>query len=315
MSKLALIGAGPMSEEYAKVLTALDIPFEVFGRGAESAKIFSDKTGRQVNLANLSDYYQGMSEIPSLAIVAVTNSELAKVACELVKLGVKRILLEKPGAINFEDLQDLHLKANIANSTILIGFNRRFYSSTLAAEKIIQSDGGLTSIRFQFTEWVDKVLAGSYSKAVLQKWMLSNPIHVLDLFIYFAGRPSSNSSYLTGSSDWHQTAMQFCGGGVTDKNIIYSYHADWDSAGRWSVELYTQNRKLILCPMENLQEVKKFSISVDNLYVDDVLDTQFKPGLYRQVRSFIDADDSRFCSLEEQLDNFKFYYQLAGYKA
>ena len=34
---LWLIGAGQMAQDYVKVLNALDVPFEVIGRGVDSA--------------------------------------------------------------------------------------------------------------------------------------------------------------------------------------------------------------------------------------------------------------------------------------
>ena len=43
--QIVIIGAGPMACEYAKVLSSLQISFDVVGRGEESAKAFYDTTG------------------------------------------------------------------------------------------------------------------------------------------------------------------------------------------------------------------------------------------------------------------------------
>lgn len=43
-----LIGAGPMAEEYAKVLLAMNLDIRVFGRSVAGAETFSGKTGLPV---------------------------------------------------------------------------------------------------------------------------------------------------------------------------------------------------------------------------------------------------------------------------
>ena len=42
------------------------------------------------------------------------------------------------------------------------------------------------------------------------------------------------------------------GAGVTERNIMFSYHADWQALGRWSVEVLTYKRRFIFRPMKQL---------------------------------------------------------------
>ena len=51
--KIGLIGAGYMAVEYAKVLDALDVRYEVIGRGQESAEKFQRETGHPVIVGGL----------------------------------------------------------------------------------------------------------------------------------------------------------------------------------------------------------------------------------------------------------------------
>jgi len=46
-----------------------------------------------------------------------------------------------------------------------------------------------------------------------------------------------------------------------------------------------------------------------NLSVDD-----FKDGFYNQCKSFLNNEFKDFCSLEQQLENFKWYYKISNYK-
>ena len=52
--------------------------------------------------------------------------------------------------------------------------------------------------------------------------------------------------------EWHKSASIFSGSGISKKGIIFSYLADWGSAGRWNLELTTKNRRLYFSPLEKL---------------------------------------------------------------
>ena len=66
--------------------------------------------------------------------------------------------------------------------------------------------------------------------------------------------------------------------------------------------------------MEKLHITKIGSVAVEEVDLDCNLDKNFKPGLYRQTKSFLERDDHLFCSLEEQVENSKIYSKIAGYK-
>ena len=50
---ILLVGAGPMAQDYAKVLKALDKAYTVIGRSEASAQEFYDATGKAVFTAKL----------------------------------------------------------------------------------------------------------------------------------------------------------------------------------------------------------------------------------------------------------------------
>ncbi|MDN3614791.1 hypothetical protein [Vibrio gallaecicus] len=65
--------------------------------------------------------------------------------------------------------------------------------------------------------------------------------------------------------------------------------------------------------MEALQVQKRGTIPCINVEVDNSLDQEFKPGLYKQVEAFLSGDDALLCSIEEQLILFPSYEKMAGY--
>ena len=96
--------------------------------------------------------------------------------------------------------------------------------------------------------------------------------------------------------------------------MLFSYNANWSSAGRWGVEINLTDYKLILKPLEKLFIQRKGSLDVEEIKIDDKLDNLYKPGLYGEVKDFLNGDNKFLCSLSEQINNFKWYYKIANYK-
>ena len=42
-------------------------------------------------------------------------------------------------------------------------------------------------------------------------------------------------------------AALVAGAGVTENGALFSYHANWEAPGRWSVEIMTKKRRLMHC--------------------------------------------------------------------
>jgi hypothetical protein len=77
-------------------------------------------------------------------------------------------------------------------------------------------------------------------------------MHVVDLAFFLAGKPEQWKAFSkSGKIDWHNKAIS-SGACITTKDLIFSYHTNWESAGRWSVELSTHNRKIVFKPLEGI---------------------------------------------------------------
>jgi predicted dehydrogenase len=313
IKKIWLVGAGHMAVDYSKVLKALGVNFEVIGRGVESAKEFYEKTGLEVRQGGLENWL-GRLEIPQQAIVAVGVEQLAEVAGKLLEKGVKKMLLEKPGGLTAEEIGILADRAKERKAKIFIAYNRRFYASTIKAQQIIEEDGGVVSFAFEFTEWSHEIEKLDKPKEVKAAWFLANSSHVVDLAFFLGGAPKKMTSYTAGSLSWHPAASVFAGAGESEKNALFTYHADWEAPGRWGVEIMTRKHKLIFRPMEQLQIQNKGSIAINNAELDKHLEVELKPGLYLEVKAFLNDEKLRLCSINEQRDRIKYYCQMANYE-
>lgn len=308
-----LVGAGGMSVDYTSVLKAQEEEFIVIGRGQLSALTFEEKTGHPVILDGLEIFLNTCPKIPDAVIVSVGVEQLYETTLMLLKFGVKRLLVEKPGGLCTSEISDLELNAKNKNAQIFIAYNRRFYSSVITAQDMIARDGGVTSFNFELTEWGHVIEKLEKPKLALEKWFLGNSSHVADMAFFLGNKPQEISCFTSGSLSWHPSSSVFAGAGVSVNGALFNYAANWESAGRWSVEVLTNKNRYVFRPMESLQVQKRGTIPLVEVEVDDKFDKDFKPGLYLQVKAFIEGDTSRLCSIEDQLSIFSTYEKMAGY--
>ena len=87
------------------------------------------------------------------------------------------------------------------------------------------------------------------SSGVKERLLLVNSTHVIDLVFDLIGLPAEGKwhGWHVGSLDWHPASARFHGAGLSEL-VFLSYHADWESAGRWAVEISTRKNKYILRP-------------------------------------------------------------------
>ena len=309
-----LVGAGPMAQDYARVLEAQKRDFKVVGRGIENITKF------QKHFPSIECFHGGLEKYlashsaASQAIAAVPVSKLYDIAVQLLDAGVSNILLEKPGALFKENVDNLI--ALKKGALIDIAYNRRFYQAVRHAKEIIQEDGGVLSCTFEFTEWVHVIGSGRHSDAILRKWVLANSSHVIDLVFHLCGIPRILHPYISGDDiKWHPSGSIFVGSGVTVRGIPFSYHSNWNSPGRWGVEILTAQHRLYLKPMEKLHVQEKGSVAVEEHVGDYSIDDKFKPGLFNEVTAFFEQHTNVLCSIEEHRRHFEFFETIAGYEA
>jgi predicted dehydrogenase len=307
--KVILVGTGPIGMEYAKVLKALSIDVVACGRNEERSVKFSRDTGLETIAGGIENFLRS-HVCPEVAIVAVSEAQLGVVTKGLVEAGAKRILVEKPGARNAMEIYELVKLAKEKGCDIRVGYNRRFYASVLRAHEMIKEDGGVTSFNFEFTEWAHRIEPLVKEPGVKELWFLHNSTHIIDLAFHLCGFPSQLNAISEGKLSWHPKA-RFVGSGISERGAVFSYFADWEAPGRWSLEILTRRRRLIFRPVEDLLVQAIGGIAIESVKLDNMLDVQFKPGYYRQVEAFF-SEPNKLLALDEQLKNLIVYNQILG---
>lgn len=310
--KILLVGTGNMAREYAKVLKSLKVDFLIVGRGIENALIFEKITGIKAATGGLVKWLKdNTNKIPPIAIVTSNEEQLGPLARLLMQHGARLLLLEKPGGMSLSDLVKTQKTALRTGAKVFIAYNRRFYASTQKAQELIKEDGGASSFNFEFTEWSHKIVALKKPEAVKKIWLLANSSHVIDLAFFLGGRPKKIKCFTAGGLDWHPKASIYAGAGVSENGALFTYCANWESAGRWGAEILTPKRKLILRPLEKLSVQNKGGLTIEEVPLGDKLDIDFKPGLYLQVKSFLNSR-SDLVTIQEQVESVKYYNLIEG---
>jgi predicted dehydrogenase len=308
-TNIFLIGAGPMAYEYSRVLIAQKQDFLVIGRGATSAKWFEKNTGIKPLTGGIENYleYRLFPE-NSLVIIATGVEDLMPTLLKVIQGGANKILVEKPAALSMDELLSNESILKSYSDRIFVAYNRRFYASVMEAQRLINEDGGLKTMHFEFTEWAHKIETLQKAPQVKQNWFFANSTHLIDLAFFIAGKPVDWKTYSQqGDLSWHNKT-NFVGAGITKNKVLFSYNANWESAGRWSIELMTDKRKIYLKPLEAIDIQKRGSLQIEKHKFDDEVDKTYKPGIFMQTISFLDPDHTRLVEISEHIFNTKTIY-------
>lgn len=311
---LWVFGVGLIGQEYYKIVSELGWKCVVFGRGKISSKLFEEKFGLSVVTDSATSAVQDNKfSVPENAIICCNIDQQLNLVRQLIDLGIKNILVEKPLTDDLDGLVELEKYCNEKKTRIFVGYNRRFYNSVIECKKLIAEDGGITSFHFDFTEWSDVIDKSHHNALIKSKWLINNSSHLIDLAFYLGGNPKVLKPMISGGLEWHKRGSIFKGIGVTINDSLFSYSADWSSAGRWELSLCTARRKFILSPLESLKYINKNEVTINNIVSENQDDIKYKPGFMKQVKNFLNGDHKDLCCLSDQVRNMHIYYKIAGY--
>lgn len=311
--RVLLVGAGRMGRAYCSVLKALGRDFFVVGNSLDGVQEFQAETGCNAAAGGLKSFLENTEHKFKIGIVSTPVERLADHASQLIDHGVEKLLVEKPAGLSAAEVEVLDVLAREKNIEIIVGYNRRCFSSVLTAKKMIDEDGGVISFDFEISERSHLIEDSSFHPSVKAKWLVANSSHVIETAFFIGGRPTDYRFYQTGELKWHPSASIFYGAGQTNSGALFSYRGNWSAPGRWSLDVNTANRRFIFCPFEELHILQKGETTAKKMELDNKHDEDFKPGLFLQTRQFLDGETGSMCSISEQLEMMQLYSEMAGY--
>lgn len=314
--RVTVIGYGSMGKEYVKALRALKVAkILVCSRREEFMMELQGMEG----VTCLAGGYENLKVQPGeteLAIIAVPVEGLIPAAHFLKELGYKKFLIEKPVSLYSVELELFAQNFETPGIEVFCAYNRVAYPSLLEARGWIEEEGGVTSCCYTLTEMVRKDWTERFSACELARWGASNTIHVISMAHAVIGLPETWKNLQAGSAiSWHPSGSVFAGFGMSQKNILFSYHADWSSKGRWSVELYTKKAAYRFCPLEKLFRKEVATRDWEEVPLQTFA-PEVKVGCTEQVAAALDLEIRKkigLVSLREALKITQFAENIFGY--
>ena len=141
--KIGLIGCGLVGQKRLKQLPAgtvrmvCDLDLDRAARLASQSPGcgFTDSVKKLLESANV-----------DAVMIATVNASLAPIASQAARAG-KHVLVEKPGALRVEELEELEKLARLHAVQVRVGYNHRYHPAMLKAREIFAS-GALGPIMF-----------------------------------------------------------------------------------------------------------------------------------------------------------------------
>lgn len=289
--RILIFGSGAMAREYLKVLKSLGCQVVVIGRD----NLRAEQAAGAFGFEGFGGGIDALKHIEPGRIDYVVNvahvDALTEINLACLKAGLKNILVEKPGALNRDELEKVR-KAAPKGAKIHVAFNRRFYNSVLDLERHIKKDEGVEGCFFDFTDREKDILTNPWSRSVVKRWGWANAAHVIDLAFFLIGKPKAMHVLKSGSFKGLHNGATFVGCGETNQ-CLFSYFATWKGGGRWNVEISTSRGRYKLSPLEELKFCAKNQFAWEDLAPVDQDDVNFKPGIYKMVKSVILENDAR----------------------
>jgi len=283
--KVGFIGAGGMGREHIRAFKGLD--------GVELAGITSRTRAKAEALAaelEVPAVYDSIDELytetkADIVVVAVPETE-ANAVLKAAFTHPWLILAEKPVGLDLEDALDIQNAARAADTTMLVGLNRRFLSSTRAAVKDLVDNQSARFIHVQDQQSFATAEALGYSQAIIDNWMYGNSIHLVDYFLIF-GR--GEVTKVTAVEPWDRANP-----GILLARIEFSsgdvglYEALWHAPGPWACTVTTPERRWELRPLEKAVFQNGGERNLNEVALEQV-DVDFKPGFRRQAEGVVAA--------------------------
>ena len=246
-----------MGKEFPKALLAMNILNFTIVTASEGTAMDCRST---FGCRTISGGYQTAvleGDIYDLVIIATPIHEQIPAIRHVIYCGNTNILVEKPCSVYSNELHTLADELQDSGVRVRIGYNRRSYPNVWKLKEMAEADGGITSCRYTFTELLHTIIFSNNRSNVYERWGITNSLHVISTALFLIGMPSELSTYHLGGLSWHRSASRFVGAGMTEKSIPFSYHADWDSAGRWGIAVMTPKNAYRLIPLEQLYRCQK----------------------------------------------------------
>lgn len=309
---VAIVGAGSMAAEHAKAFSK--VPGVVLSGIASRTRAKAQALADQYAMPCVADTVDELYEKTRADLVVVTVPEL--MANAVAKAALKfpwALLMEKPAGYDLADAKDIAAAAAGHAAPVMVGFNRRFYSSTLAIQADVASrPGEHRFIHVQDQQSYAEARHYKHPEPVVEKFMYANSIHLIDMIMALGRGQVSKVNQVT---PWRGEQTEIMLAHVEfDSGDSALYEGIWRGPGPWACAVSTPSRRWTMQPLEqavyqNAGERSRHPVETSE---DDKL---CKPGFLLQAQAAVArvrGQESKIASLQDSLATMALIHALFG---
>jgi predicted dehydrogenase len=288
MKRIALVGYGRIAPRHLEVFRALDCQVVASCNRSERGR---EKAHSEGGIANTYASIEAMldRERPDGVVCCASAEHMAEAAKQILSFGLPT-LLEKPPGISLAELAEIKSRAIAQRAPVMVGLNRRYYSVLTRA---IEDAGGPEAITAVFVDWSEEpeylLRDRGFAPQQVAQRVYGNSLHGLDLLTFLAGYLPA--PHVVGLSFGEPFRWIMSLQGVSSRGVLGTFQSTWDSPGRWRLVFCARKRRYQFAPLESCV-VSELEKKETRTIEPDVWDKRFKPGFYRQARTFLEAIDS-----------------------
>jgi predicted dehydrogenase len=306
--KLGVVGSGPIVPFHLDALT--EAGFEIKTIASRPGSVTTQELAMKYHATPLNDFYEvGKSDIDAV-LIAPASGAIKESIRYLIKQGIP-ILVEKPVLKETHDFNEI---GDLDNEKVMVGYNRRFYSSVQALKSHID----LNQPHSFFFKVPENSWNGNLDLNGRKNFLLDNTVHMIDLLRYLVGEVGFRVQMQGTKSREKLHAINMFVEGV---DMVGIFQVTFDSPGAYSVEFNGRGFSSRLQPIEHLSKfdaievieptseipIRRYQpkLSNDQFSISD-FDLKYKPGFYQQSRAFADLVNGKKSHIAANLyDAFK----------
>lgn len=309
---IAIVGAGSMGREHAKAFAAVP-GVRVAGltsRTRSKAEALAAELGIPLIADSIDELRQRTNA--DLLIIAVPELAANPVAMQAFT-HPWAVLMEKPAGYDLADAEKIAAAARGRKTPVMVGLNRRFYSSarTINAD-LATRPGEKRFIHVQDQQSYAEARRYNHPPQVVEKFMYANSIHLIDLIPFFARGAVTRVEPIT---PWRGEATDVMLAYVEfDSGDTALYEGLWKGPGPWAANISTAGKRWTMQPLEDAIYQNAGERSRHTIERSDE-DKQFKPGFLLQARAAVAAvrgEPSLIPSIEDSLQTMRLINRMFG---
>ncbi|KZE48554.1 hypothetical protein AV540_16650 [Brevibacillus parabrevis] len=288
MISLGIIGTGTIAPSYIQAINWLnenhDEKIQVVA-AVNRTEIGNQRARCDLNIPRT---YTSISDMLSFEkldgiIVAVPATAIYDIALELIPYRIP-VLLEKPPGLTKQQANHLAEMSRQFKTSVMVAFNRRFYSVVRQAKLLIDEMGGLLGMRMDVFERYRTLREANYPAEKLEILFTGNSIHCIDLIRHYCGETKAVNAFqnpLKAEPLNHRYAALI----VSQTDVPITFQAYWHALGNWNYELYIPDGKI---QFTNLEEAVVLLRNREPYrLLPDEADVGAKPGFAAQLKYFV----------------------------